>query len=282
MTTAMKTLIQADELKQLLAGGACRVFDCRFSLQNPAAGLRAYEKGHLPGAMFADLNNDLSAPHIPGKTGRHPLPERSDWIRKVLNWGLGPDVDVVLYDDCGGAGAARMWWMLGWIGHANARVLDGGLQAWTAAGGELVHTGAKPVAAAPDLYSQRAPLTRLITADEIDPDIQLLLDARDPVRFRGEAEPVDPVAGHIPGAQCSPYTDNLGDDGRFKAPDQLRQKFHDVAHGFLRPVCYCGSGVTACHNILAITHAGLHMPDLYAGSWSEWITDPARPVATGA
>ena len=277
----MQTLISIDELKQLLAGPGCRLFDCRFALQNPTAGLRAYEKGHLPGAMFADLNNDLSAPHVPGKTGRHPLPERSGWIRKVLNWGLDPGVDVVLYDDCGGAGAARMWWMLGWIGHARVRVLDGGLQAWAAAGGELVHTGFKAVAAPVDRYSVLPSRTRLMTADDIDFDIQLLMDARDPVRFRGEVEPVDPVAGHIPGAQCFPYTDNLGPDGKFKSASELRQRFKELAHSFLRPVCYCGSGVTACHNILAITHAGLHMPDLYAGSWSEWITDPARPVAVG-
>lgn len=277
----MLTLISVDELRALLAGPGCRIFDCRFSLQNPAAGLRAYEKGHLRGAMFADLNNDLSAPHVPGKTGRHPLPERSVWIRKVLNWGLDPEVDVVVYDDCGGAGAARMWWMLGWIGHAKVRVLDGGLQAWTAAGGELVHAGSKAVPAAVDRYSTLRPLTRLMTADDIDFDIQLLLDARDAVRFRGEADAIDPVAGHIPGAQCVPYTGNLGPDGRFKSPAELRERFRELVHSFMRPVCYCGSGVTACHNILAITHAGLHMPDLYAGSWSEWITDPARPVATG-
>lgn len=120
-----------------------------------------------------------------------------------------------------------------------------------------------------------------MTADDIDFDIQLLLDARDTVRFRGDADPIDPVAGHIPGAQCVPYTDNLQADGRFKSPAELRERFKELAHSFMRPVCYCGSGVTACHNVLAITHAGLYMPDLYAGSWSEWITDPARPVATG-
>ena len=278
----MHTLISVEEFQRLSSGSGCRVFDCRFSLQNPMAGFRAYEKGHIPQAMFADLNNDLSAPHIPGKTGRHPLPERRVWIRKVLNWGLSPDTDIVLYDDCGGAGAARMWWMLLWIGHARVRVLDGGLQAWTAAGGALAHGDAKPAAATSDQYSARASLTRLITTTEIDPDLQLLLDARDPARFRGEVEPVDPVAGHIPGAQCYAYTDNLGPDGRFKSPAELHARFSDIAHSFFNPVCYCGSGVTACHNILAITHAGLHMPFLYAGSWSEWITDPARPVATGS
>lgn len=278
---SMRTLISAEELQSLLAGPGCRIFDVRFSLQNPMAGVRAYEKGHLPGAMFADLENDLSAPHLPGKTGRHPLPARADWIRKVLNWGLSPDIEVVLYDDVGGAGAARMWWMLGWIGHTRVRVLDGGLQAWLAAGGTLEHGVAQAVAPVADQYSGRSSLVRLKTVDEIDPDIQLLLDARDRARFRGEVEPIDPVAGHIPGAQCSPYTENLGPDGKFKSAAELREKFRDLAHSFFNPVCYCGSGVTACHNILAMTHAGLHMPFLYAGSWSEWITDPARPVATG-
>jgi thiosulfate/3-mercaptopyruvate sulfurtransferase len=277
----MLTLISVAELKQLLAGPGCRLFDCRFSLQNPAAGLRAWEKGHIPGAMFADLNNDLSAPPVSGKTGRHPLPERSTWIRKVLNWGLDPEVDVVVYDDSGAAGAARMWWMLGWIGHARVRVLDGGLQAWTAAGGELVHTSTKAVPAAADHYSALPSLTRLMSTEDIDPDIQFLIDARDPPRFRAAVEPIDPVAGHIPGAHCFPYMANLAADGRFKPVQELRERFGELQHSFLRPVCYCGSGVTACQNILAIVHAGLHMPDLYAGSWSEWITDPARPVATG-
>lgn len=277
----MHTLISAEELHTLLAGPGARLFDCRFSLQNPMAGLRAFEKGHLPGAMFADLNNDLSAPHVPGRSGRHPLPERSDWIHKVLNWGLQPDVDVVVYDDVGGAGAARMWWMLGWIGHQRVRVLDGGLQAWLASGGALEHGYAKAVTPAPDQYSARAPLTRLLEAGDIDPGIQLLLDARDPARFRGEVEPIDPVAGHIPGAHCMPYADNLGADGKFRSPAELRERFKELEHSFFNPVCYCGSGVTACHNVLAITHAGLPMPFLYAGSWSEWITDPARPVATG-
>lgn len=277
----MLTLISPQELQQLLAGPGCRIFDCRFSLQDPAAGRRAYAAGHLPGAWFADMEEDLSGPKIPGQTGRHPLPERSAWIRKVVDWGLHPGLEVVLYDDVGGAGAARLWWMLGWIGHARVRVLDGGLQAWTAAGGSLETGAAAPAAAVPDHYSSLASLTRLLQADEIDPDIQILIDARDPARFRGEVEPIDPVAGHIPGARCLPFAENLGPDGRFKSSAELRQHFQELQHSFLNAVCYCGSGVTACHNILAITHAGLNMPFLYAGSWSEWITDPARPVARG-
>lgn len=277
----MLTLISPEELRVLLAGNGCRIFDCRFSLQNPMAGLHAYEKGHLPGALFANLDVDLSAPHQPGKTGRHPLPERSAWIRKVLNWGVSPDDDVVLYDDCGGAGAARMWWMLGWIGHAKVRVLDGGIQAWTAAGGELVHSVPTFAPLQQDLYSALPSLTRLMQADAVDPEIQTVIDARAPERFRGEVEPIDPVAGHIPGACCMPYTENLDASGRFRSPAELRQRFSMLEHSFLSPVCYCGSGVTACHNVLAIMHAGLYMPWLYAGSWSEWITDPSRPVATG-
>lgn len=277
----MQTLISVPELKTLLAAGKCRIFDCRFSLQNPGAGLRAYEKGHVPGALFADLNNDLSAPHVPGVTGRHPLPAREAWICKVQHWGLTPAVDVVLYDDCGGAGAARMWWMLGWIGHSRVRVLDGGIQAWTAAGGELTHLAPRFAPAPAEAYAGLAPLTRLLPAADIDPDIQILIDARAPERFRGEVEPLDPVAGHIPGARCQPHSENLDNNGCFRPAAELKARFADLQHSLLAPVCYCGSGVTACHNILAITHAGLQMPYLYAGSWSEWITDPARPVATG-
>ena len=278
----MKTLIQVEQLKPILQQTQVRVFDCRFSLQNPSAGLRAYERGHIAGAMFADMNQDLSTPHIPGVTGRHPLPDREAWINKVRNWGLDPESLIVMYDDTGGTGAARMWWMLKWIGHENAVVLDGGWQAWQAVGGDVATAQPKARAATADNYSQLAPLVQLVSATDIDSDMQLLLDARDAVRFRGEADPIDPVAGHIPGAQCSPYTGNLREDLKLKSGEELREKFSDVAHTFLQVVCYCGSGVTACHNVLAIAHAGLTLPALYAGSWSEWITDPAHPVATGA
>ncbi len=257
------------------------VFDCRYSLMDPAAGRRAYEQAHIPGAHFSDMNRDLSTPHIKGKTGRHPLPRKADWIAKVQSWGINPELQVVLYDDNGGASAARMWWMLQWVGHKKVAVLNGGWQAWTSTSQAV--TDVVPVPHAPstfDYAALKSPAS-LITASQVNGRNQMLLDARDPPRFRGEVEPIDPVAGHIPGAVCSPFSANLNAGGAFRSVEELREKFAG-ADRFDQPVvCYCGSGITACHNILAMTIAGMPMPALYAGSWSEWITDPARQIATG-
>ena len=275
-------LITATALHELLADPALRLFDCRYALLDPGAGRLAYDKGHLPGARFIDMNRMLSTSPLAGKTGRHPLPARADWIRTVTGLGISPDSLVVLYDDGGGASSSRMWWMLKWIGHDKVVVLDGGWQEWTAAG--LPVTQALPPAAEPvaDHYADRTALVQLVQAAEVDGSSQLLLDARELPRFKGEVEPIDPVAGHLPGATCSPFSLNLQTDGRFHAPQALREKFA-VAVGSKRPVvCYCGSGITACHNILAMAVAGLPLPALYAGSWSEWITDTSRPVATGS
>lgn len=276
----MHPLVSVTDLQALLQEPSLRLFDCRFALMDPAAGRRAHEAGHLPGAVFVDMGRDLSLPHQPGRTGRHPLPGRSDWQRRAGELGITPISRVVLYDDNGGASAGRMWWMLLWLGHANVAVLDGGLQAWQRAG--------LPVTAAPSLppaatgpYPETTPLVQLLAADAVDGSRQLLLDARDPPRFRGDVEPIDPVAGHIPGAVCSPFAGNLAGDGSFKSPAELRVKFAPAVAANKPVVCYCGSGITACHNMLAMAAAGLPLPALYAGSWSEWITDPARPVATG-
>jgi thiosulfate/3-mercaptopyruvate sulfurtransferase len=277
----MNTLASVAQLSALVDAAGGLVFDCRFSLADPAAGRRAYEQAHVPGAYFAEMNRDLSTPHIPGKTGRHPLPAKADWIAQVKHWGISPDIQVVLYDDNGGASAARMWWMLQWIGHGNVAVLDGGWQAWTNAGKPV--TAEVPAPRAPstfDYSTVRSPAA-LLDAAAIDGNKQLLLDARDPPRFRGEVEPIDPVAGHIPGAICSPLSANLAAGGTFKGAEELRAKFSAAASPGKQVVCYCGSGITACHNILAMAIAGLPMPALYAGSWSEWITNPARPVAKG-
>ncbi len=274
-------LITVMQLKALLADPSLRLFDCRFSLMDAGAGQRAYDNGHLPGARFIDVNRDLSTPHIAGRTGRHPLPARTDWISKVRSLGIIPESLVVLYDDGGGASASRMWWMLQWLGHDKVAVLDGGWQAWNAAGLPVTQVvPAKPGVVA-DHYSNRAALVQLVSANEINGQSQLLLDARELPRFKGEVETIDPVAGHIPGAVCAPFSTNLQADGRFRSPQQLREKF-SMTSGSAKPVvCYCGSGITACHNILAMAVAGLPLPALYAGSWSEWITDAGRPVATG-
>jgi thiosulfate/3-mercaptopyruvate sulfurtransferase len=277
----MDTLIDVETLRQLLDKGGVTVFDCRFSLMDHDAGRQAYTAAHIPGALFADMEADLSASHIPGVTGRHPLPSKQDWIARAGSWGLEPGRQVVAYDDAGGAGAARLWWMLQWIGHEKVAVLDGGWQAWKAAGLPVSAEPAEVPAPAPDHYSAMAPLVSVLQSSEINPAMQTLLDARELARFRGEVEPIDPVAGHIPGAFCSPFSGNLNTAGKFRSQEELREKFTPAVFSFLPVVCYCGSGVTACHNILAMKYAGLDVPALYAGSWSEWITDPARAVATG-
>lgn len=272
-------LVSPTELHAVLQDPALRVYDCRYSLMDPAHGRRSYDTAHLPGAVFVDMNRDLSVPHVAGKTSRHPLPARADWQRRVGELGITPESRVVLYDDNGGASSARMWWMLQWIGHATVAVLDGGWQAWQRAGFPVASTASLPAATMP--YPPTAPLVQLLNASEVDGNKQLLLDARDAPRFRGEVEPIDPVAGHIPLALCSPFAANLAADGTFKSAIELREKFAPTIDSSKPVVCYCGSGITACHNILAMAAAGLPLPALYAGSWSEWITDPARPVARG-
>lgn len=266
----------ADSLPQSL------LIDCRFALEDPSHGQRSYLEGHLPGARFLDLERDLSGPVEPGVTGRHPLPEPQRLIRRLREIGVDNDSRIVLYDDGPGAFAARAWWLLAWLGKRDdVYLLDGGLAAWRQAGLPLE---AHECPAECGTFTGQPDPQMLIEATELSrqlADFQLL-DARAQPRFRGDAEPLDPVAGHIPGAICAPFSENLGGDGRFLAPDQLRQRFLSISDGDVRPlVAYCGSGVTACHNLFAMSLAGLGLPRLYAGSWSEWITDPARPVARG-
>jgi len=266
----------ADSLPQSL------LIDCRFALEDPSHGQRSYLEGHLPGARFLDLERDLSGPVEPGVTGRHPLPEPQRLIRRLREIGVDNDSRIVLYDDGPGAFAARAWWLLAWLGKRNdVYLLDGGLAAWRQAGLPLE---AHECSAECGTFTGQPDPQMLIEATELArqlADFQLL-DARAQPRFRGDVEPLDPVAGHIPGAICAPFSENLGGDGRFLAPDQLCQRFLSISDGDVRPlVAYCGSGVTACHNLFAMSLAGLGLPRLYAGSWSEWITDPARPVARG-
>ncbi|WP_313327860.1 sulfurtransferase [Stutzerimonas balearica] len=266
----------ADSLPQSL------LIDCRFALEDPSHGQRSYLEGHLPGARFLDLERDLSGPVEPGVTGRHPLPEPQRLIRRLREIGVDNDSRIVLYDDGPGAFAARAWWLLAWLGKRNdVYLLDGGLAAWRQAGLPLE---AHECSAECGTFTGQPDPQMLIEATELAQQLAdfQLLDARAQPRFRGDVEPLDPVAGHIPGAICAPFSENLGGDGRFLAPDQLRQRFLSISDGDVRPlVAYCGSGVTACHNLFAMSLAGLGLPRLYAGSWSEWITDPARPVARG-
>ncbi|MDS4027506.1 MAG: sulfurtransferase [Candidatus Contendobacter sp.] len=276
------TLIDVATLRAHLNAPHWVVVDCRFNLMDVEAGRRAYQKGHLPGARYAHLDEDLSSPITP-VTGRHPLPDPARLARRLGDWGIGPGIQVVVYDDLGGMlAAARLWWLLRWLGHEAVAVLDGGLSAWQRAGGPLV---AEPPRVRPVTFHAR-PNDRcwLTTARVLAlPAEDVMLDARAAARFRGEMEPVDPVAGHIPGAINLPTEGHLNADGHFLPRAELWARFM-AALGERSPatvVHSCGSGVTACHNLLAMEAAGLRGSRLYAGSWSEWIRDPARPVATG-
>lgn len=266
----MGTLIDVDDSRLHTS----RLFDCRSALTDPDYGRTQFGLGHLPGAVFADLNHDLSGPIIPGQTGRHPLPERQDFLTQVRQWGIRNEDTVVIYDDDSGAFAARMWWMMRWLGHGEVYVLDGGFKRWAAAGNPA---SIATVSVETSDFHPGPALTRQIDAAQI-PDWQgLILDARDPVRFRGESEPVDPVAGHIPRALNAPFQENLS-AGRFRSVSELRSHYNALGAAANDVACYCGSGVTAAHLILAMRHSDFEEPALYPGSWSEWITDPNRPV----
>ncbi len=278
-------LLSPTELATRLATAVPIVVDCRFALEDPAYGRRVYAEGHIPDARFIDLERDLSAPVQRGITGRHPLPDPQQLLERLRALGISQHSEIVLYDDGPGAFAARAWWLLAWLGkREGVFLLDGGLNAWRAA--NLPLDSATPRISPGDLQGT-ADTSLLVSADALlerlgTPQLTLL-DARALPRFRGELEPIDPVAGHIPGAQCAVFTDNLDSNGRFKSPEQLRERFSALLGQ--RPaeqlVAYCGSGVTACHNLFALCLAGYPLLPLYAGSWSEWITDPQRPLACG-
>ncbi len=267
---------------RLAAGAATVVLDCRFDLADPQAGERAYAAGHLPGARYAHLDRDLSGPTT-GRNGRHPLPERAAFAALVGSWGVAPGVGVVCCDAHSGPYAARAWWLLRWLGHREVAVLDGGIDAWTGAGGRLVVGAADQVPPPRPPYPTLPPAMPTIDAATLLATLgqRPLLDARAPERYRGQTEPLDAVAGHIPGARNRCFRDNLGADGRFKPAATLAAEFAALGGRPADWVHQCGSGVTACHNLLAMEMAGLAGSALYPGSWSEWCADPARPVARG-
>lgn len=282
-----RTLISAQALAaRLSAGTPTVVIDARFDLGQPAAGQTAYVAGHVPGARYAHLDTDLSGSKS-GTNGRHPLPDRAAFAAWAGAQGIAPGVQVVAYDDQGGAYAARLWWMLRWLGHDAVAVLDGGFSAWRAAGG-AVDAAAAGVPAPSAAYPAAYPATAEPAMPTLDAAALLaqlgrvrLVDARAGERFRGEVEPLDPVAGHIPGATLRCFKDNLQADGRFKPSEVLHAEFAAWGTPAAEVVHQCGSGVTACHNLLAMAHAGLPGSRLYPGSWSEWCADPSRPVARG-
>jgi thiosulfate/3-mercaptopyruvate sulfurtransferase len=284
----MRTLITAADLMQRLAGAQPPVLlDCSFDLADPEAGHRAWQAAHLPGAHYLHLDTDLSGAKT-GANGRHPLPDRAAFSRRLSALGIGAATPVVTYDAQGGPYAARAWWLLRWIGHDDVAVLDGGVAAWRDADGAL--NSEAPAAPAQTDYPLRAETATAIAAPTTDCTALRaalgrtnLVDARAPERFRGDVEPLDAAAGHIPGARNRFFKDNLQADGRFKSAAALRAEWQALAsRSALAPVVhYCGSGVTACHNLLAAAHAGLGMGTLYPGSWSEWSADLALPQAVG-
>ncbi|WP_426416715.1 sulfurtransferase [Aestuariirhabdus sp. LZHN29] len=284
MSNGGQGLIEVTKLQQQIGNPDWVIFDCRFSLADKDYGSRAFQQGHIPGAHYADLEQHLSAPLGSGQKGRHPLPDVDALTQFLQGCGLGNDSRVVVYDDGNGAMAARLWWLLRYLGIESVFLLNGGYGAWQAAGAEV--TQAQTDAAQPaSPLMVKANLQMVVTAEDIleqlDSGRFTLLDARAGVRFRGEQEPIDPVAGHIPGAHCYPFEENLGRDGRFKSAAELRQRFSSLPSDSSETICYCGSGVTACHNLFALELAGFPVARLYPGSWSEWITDTSRPLATG-
>jgi thiosulfate/3-mercaptopyruvate sulfurtransferase len=253
---------------------------------NLAAGREGYAIGHIPNAVFADLETELSGAKrgADGRfRGRHPLPERAALIDTLRSWGINDETQVVAYDAHGGMFAARLWWLLRWVGHPACAVLDGGLAAWQS---QALAMSTDVPAKARGTITERAPLVQTVSADDVLANIgsgeRIVIDARAADRFRGENETIDPVGGHIPGARNRFFKDNLQADGRFKSGAQLKADFAPLVDDAAKAVMQCGSGVTACHNLLALELAGMPGAALYPGSWSEWCADPARPVATGA
>lgn len=285
--TGWTTVVQAETLAMGLARNDVVIMDCRHSLADPTASERAYQASHLPGAVYAHLERDLSDMSMHGQ-GRHPWPSEAAFLEHLSRWGIGPTTQVVAYDDGDGAMAARLWFLLRALGHEKVAVLDGGWSRWTALG--------LPVSSAPaatDTFrsqfaadQQRFDAARLLDADATEAHVLaggMLIDARAPARFRGDEEPIDRVAGHVPGAVNRPYAQNIK-DGRFKSPMELADEFRSLLDGRAPSdvVLMCGSGVTACHNMLAMERAGLKGAKLFTGSWSGWIADGKRPVAKGA
>jgi thiosulfate/3-mercaptopyruvate sulfurtransferase len=297
------TLIDVDSLRELLdgSGGSAAdsrivLLDCRFDLGAPDAGRQAYLTAHIPGARYADLNRDLAAP-VSADSGRHPLPSPDALAERFASLGIGNDTQVIAYDDANSSFAARAWWLLRWLGAPRVAVLDGGFKAWVAGGGALetgdaklrtssysVRDGARPTVP----FTPKVDVGAVVTSTDVLRALQdptsLVVDARAAERFAGTIEPLDPVAGHVPGAVNYPFSNNLGPTGRFLPRPELLKRWQERLAGTApdSAILMCGSGVTACHNLLALELAGLPGAKLYAGSWSEWIRDPDRPVARGS
>lgn len=278
------TLISIDGLAKFLNTPDWVIIDCRFWLEEPERGHLDYLKAHIPGAVYAHLDEDLSGPIVAGETGRHPLPDVDAFSQKLGFWGIGSETQVVVYDDRGGMIAARLWWMLRWLGHENVAMLDGGFPAWLVAGHPVQNEIPTPESA---IFISDIQTEMIFTADDVlhhfgDPGY-ILVDSRAPERYLGLEEPIDAVAGRIPGAINYPFIRNIDSKGQTQLKQVLKGRFETLFGDVPAEnvTFYCGSGVTAALNVLAVSHAGLGMPRIYAGSWSEWITDPDRPITTG-
>ena len=279
------TLIDANTLSQHLSDPQWVILDCRHDLMNPDFGRNAFAEGHIESAQFANIDTDLSGPKKDADgvfRGRHPLPDRAALLETLRRWGINDDTQVVAYDAHGGMYAARLWWLLRWLGHGAVAVLDGGLAAWSAAGLPLVTTVTERPRGS---LAEKATLVRKVSVGDLVENLDTkrlqVVDARANDRFRGENETIDPVGGHIPGARNRFFKDNLQGDGRFKDAATLKQELAPIVGTPASAVMQCGSGVTACHNLLALEVAGLSGAALYPGSWSEWCADSTRPIATG-
>lgn len=280
MPPPFKDFIETSDLANHLEDPGWIIFDCRFNLADPSWGEREYSMSHIPGAIYAHLDRHLSGPVTP-HTGRHPLPEPNRFVQQLSTWGVDSQKQVVVYDSLSGEFAARLWWLLNYYGHSQVAVLNGGFTQWEAEG-RPTRSGiekSRPSTFIPTLHPELLVTTREVERIHQDPEY-LLIDARAPARFAGREEPIDPVAGHIPGAVNRFHGNNLSPDGTILSPEVLMQEFRHLI-GNRQPqnvIVYCGSGVTSCHHVLAMYRAGIGFPRLYAGSWSEWIRDPSHPI----
>ena len=276
-------IISCSRLNDLLGDPNVRVVDCRYTLKDPAWGQSQYNMSHIPGAVYAHLDHDLSSPVVDGATGRHPLPRVDKLVTNLEKWGIGNDSHVVVYDQSIGAIAARLWWLLRWLGHDRVNVLEGGWDAWIHSGYPADNQQPAPVRASfqPDVQDDLVVDVKQVESMASSGD-DVVVDSRTNERYLGLDEPIDPVAGHIPGAINLPFAENVGANGLWKPEDELKARFQGAGiESADKTAFYCGSGVTGCHNVLGMEYAGLGMARLYPGSWSHWITDPHRPVATG-
>ena len=276
-----KTIISAKNLIENINDPNYRLFDCRCDIKDTAYGLEAYNEGHIPGAIFIDVDNDLASEKN-STSGRHPLPNIEDIAYKLSKWGVSDNTQVVIYDDAGGAFASRMWWIMKWLGHANVAVLDGGIGSFIAMGHKLTSEYSQTISSnfVPSVDNGMHVDVKEVENVQYQLD-RILIDARSKERFLGIKDPVDNVCGHVPGAISSPLSLNLNKNGLFRSPEELKLHFSKLL-GEIKPenvISMCGSGITACHNLLAMEIAGFTGAKLYVGSWSEWITDPNRPIA---